>query len=831
MPGVDWSDTSADEILGGAEWQCAEAPAGSIESPDAAALDALNWLPATVPGTVASALAAAGIELDPVSIDERDWWFRASFEAADAVDAELQLDGLAGFAEIWVNGAAVATSDDMFLPLRASVAVAAGANELLIRFRSLSVELAGRRPRPRWREPRLRYANLRWARQTLLGRLIGAPPTPPPVGPWRQVRLLAASTPRVVSRVVRATPVGSGGTVEARIGVRGAITADSVVALEVDGVSTPARLEAVDGGWSVRATAQLDTVERWWPNGWGTQKLYPLALLLDGYRLELGRVGFRELRVDETGGNFRFVINDTPIFVGGAVWTPADPVGLSDDRELLRPVLETVARGNLTMLRVPGDSVYESDTFYDLCDELGILVWQDCRLAFIDPPDDEAWEALFLAELRANLARLGGRPSLAMLSGGSEIFQQAAYMGVPVPVSIPLLTERIPAVVAEELGDALYVPSSPWGGDIVTRPDTGVAHYYGVGAYLREPHDARTASPRFAAECLAFAVPPQRETVDRHFGGPVAAGQHNPAWTKTVYRDAGASWDFEDVRDHYVRALFEPALLEVRRTDPGRYLELGRATISILVGGTFAEWRRQASPSGGGLVFYLRDPSPGAGLGIIDADLVPKAPWYAMRRALAPLTVTISDEGLNGLMGHLHNATPEPFAGVVRVELFVNGELRVDAAEREITLAPRSSIELGIDAMFEGFRDLSWSHHFGNLSYDVIALSLVDETGRIVSEQVHLAGGLARPIERDLGLTADAVLIDDDTARATVRSRMFAQFVSIDAPGWLPEDTGFDLPPGREREIELLRRLPEAKAVGTVSALNGGSVTFRAAPA
>lgn len=830
MPGTDFSDTSGEDLLVGAQWHCAEASSGSIERPDAA-LDALNWIAAEVPGTVAAALAAAGIEIDPVSIDERDWWFRARFESPDAVKAELDLEGLAGFAEVWLNGVDVAASDDMFLPVRASTSVVAGENELLIRFRSLAVELAGRRPRPRWREPRLRYPNLRWARQTLMGRLVGAPPVPPTVGPWRPVLLLVDAIPRVVSRFVQATPVGAGGTVEVRVGVRGALTANSVATLEVDGVSTPAVLEEAEGGWLVRAEAKLDSVERWWPRGWGPQPLYPVALRIDGRVLDLGRVGFRDLRIDETDGGFRFVMNDTRLFLGGAVWMPADPIGLSADRSRLLPLLETVARGNLTMLRVPGDSVYESDTFYDICDELGILVWQDCRLAFIDPPSDEEWEALFLRELRANLGRLGGRPSLAMLSGGTEMAQQAAYMGVPVPVSIPLLTELIPAVVAEELGGAPYVPSSPWGGDIVSRPDTGVAHYYGVGAYLRELHDARAASPRFAAECLAFAVPPQRETVERYFGGPVSAGQHDPVWTRTVYRDAGASWDFEDVRDHYLARLFELEPLQTRRTDPGRYLELGRATISKLVGGTLGEWRRRASPSGGGLVFYLCDSVPGAGLGIVDSDLVPKAPWYALRRTLAPLAVTISDEGLNGLMGHLHNSAPEPFSGLVRVELFVNGELRVDVAEREVVVAPRSSTEFGIDAMFGGFRDLAWAHHFGNLSYDVIAVSLVDEDGRVRSEHVHLAGGLARQVERDLGLGAEVVSVDGDTARVIVRTRMFAQFVSVDVPGWLPEDCGFDLPPGRAREIELVRRLPEAKLVGTVSALNGGSVSFRAASA
>lgn len=816
--------------LARAGWQCAATAPGVAAVPQD--LDGVDWFDAEVPGTVASALSAHQVDWASADIDGHDWWYRTSFPGVWESAADLEWDGLAAFAEIWLNGQRVAETSTMFVTGRVRVTSLAEHNELVVRFRSVRTELVGRRPRPRWRVARLAYPNLRWARVSLWGRLNGAVPVPPVVGPWRELRIVQDTSARIVRRRLTATPtVSGGGIVELEAELRGdsVVKLSGSVTLRVGDATSLASIEPglEDGSWVVRGVVELGSVDLWWPVAAGHQPLYDVTITIDGQELPAGRVGFRNIAVDRSDGGFRFVVNGTALFVGGACWMPVDPIGLSADPVALRTALRSVVDGNLMMLRVSGDTVYESDAFYDLCDELGILVWQDCMLAFVDPPSDEIWEASFLDEVEDNLGRLSGRPCLALVSGGSEIAQQAAYAGVALDEGLTLLTERLPKVVERLLGDIPYLPTSPWGGDIPTRPDTGVAHYYGVGAYLRHPEDARLASPRFAAECLAFAVPPQRQSVDRAFGGAAVAG-HDPRWKRSVFRDAGASWDFEDVRDHYVAELFGVDPLAVRYSNPERYLDLGRATVATLYERVFAEWRRGHSPSGGGLVFYLRDSIPGAGMGLMDSYGLPKAPWYTLRRVLAPVAVVIADEGLNGLTAHLHNATSEAVSGTVQVDLFVDGELLVDSAEREITLAPHTSTELGIDALFSGFRDLAWAHRFGPLAYDVVAVRLVGEDGQVLSEDVHLPGGLARPVERDLGLEATVtVSADGDTAELVLRTRRFAQFVNIDAPGWRPGDGWFDLLPGQQRAVPLQRVSDGVRFVGSLRSLNGGTVVVR----
>jgi beta-mannosidase len=298
-----------------------------------------------------------------------------------------------------------------------------------------------------------------------------------------------------------------------------------------------------------------------------------------------------------------------------------------------------------------------------------------------------------------------------------------------------------------------------------------------------------------------------------------------------VYRDAGASWDFEDVTAHYAGELFGVRPEQVRRTDPERALDLARASVAHIHEQTWAEWRRAGSPCAGALVFHYRDLVPGAGLGVVDALGRPKAPWWAMRRALAPLAVLLTDEGLNGLDAHLVNDTPDPVAGTLTVELFA-GELRTESVETAVTVPARGGVRVDVTAMFDGFRDLNHSYLFGPPAQDLVVATLTvgDERRRAA----YFVDGPARPVEADLGLTArfepgaDGPTPDDALPRVLISTRRTAQFVALDVPGALASDSWFHLPPGASVSVELT---PDGSGRpvrrGHVRALNqAGAVTI-----
>jgi beta-mannosidase len=593
------------DLLEGSVWDCRATPPGQASSPEEVDRVRDGQWPAVVPGTAAGALRDAGdlswMERD---FDGSDWWFRTTFvlPADQTGPWLLTLGGVATVADAWLNGQHCWHGENMFAEQQVAIAPDRAHNELVIRCQALAPLVARRRPRAGWRTRLVDHQHLRWFRTTLLGRMPGWAGRAAPVGPWRPVTVTSVAPADLISRHLVARCSGEGGAVELSAQVRGLLPSATPASLWVGDVR--AELLVTPGVTStlLSGTVHLPTVDRWWPHTHGAQPLYPLTVEVDGQSHRLGKVGFRTVEVDRRHDGFSVEINGVPVFCRGACWVPPDPVSLVSSPEEVDRTLGLLVEGNLNMIRVPGTMTYESDAFLDACDALGILVWQDCMLANMEPPDDDEFRSELDTELRQVLSRLQGRPCLTVVSGGSEIEQQAAMMGVEAEAWTPaLLTKTIPDLVTQQLPGIPYVPSSPTGGSPPFRVDTGVAHYFGVGAYQRPLDDIRRSDVRFAAECLAFATPPEPELVEAVYGDAAAAG-HAPVWKQAVPRDAGASWDFEDVTSYYVRQLFgdDPALL--RYADPERALALSRAAVVECVTATFSEWRRAGSRCSGGLV-------------------------------------------------------------------------------------------------------------------------------------------------------------------------------------------------------------------------------------
>lgn len=783
-------------------WECASSPAGTITGPLDLGLSDLDWIPAEVPGTVAGALAAAGRwrwdEQDSAALDGRDWWFRCEFEGDPIADRRLECEGLATLAEVWINGRTVLSSDNMWVPQAAEVELRAGRNQLVIRFAALEPFLQQRRPRPRWRTGLLRHQNLRWVRTALPGRIPGWAAAAAPVGPWRPIRLLAAQR-QVTARRVSVRCDGGDGLLTIELTVQG-IDNETPVEVWCEGHVTPAVLEPDRGTYSARVV--IREVQRWWPHTHGDPFLYPVEIALDGEVLERFRVGFRTVTILRVDGGFTPLVNGQPTFCRGACWSEPDPVSLTPSDQQLRRSLDLLRQAGGNMVRLGGYGFYQSSTFWDLCDELGILVWQDCMMAAYDPPDDERWTDALIEEIRVVLEPLGRHPSLAVVCGSSETYQQAAMWGLPAERrDVPLLEQAIPAVLGDVLPGIPYVPSTPSGGDPPFVPSVGVSHYFGVGAFLRPPAEVRRDGVRFAAECLAFATPPEPRTVEAAFGSAAVAG-HDPSWKQGVPRDPGASWDFEDVVDHYVRDLFGIDTLGLRMRDPDRALDLCRAAVCSLMEATFGEWRRPASPCAGGLVLSWQDLWPGAGWGLLDASGRPKAPWYVLRRLLQPRAVWLVDEGLSGYQIHVANDRPEPCEGRLTLQAITGDGTVTAEGALDVNVAAHSADTFGEAMLLGGFRDLGGAYRFGAPAHVAVVARLDGIEGGTVGESIALvAPQVVAAADPSL---AGTVAFDPEAGwSARIRCDGPAHWVAFSVDGWDMSDNWFHLLPGRERCVAL----------------------------
>ncbi|WP_247872098.1 glycoside hydrolase family 2 protein [Azospirillum sp. TSO35-2] len=752
-------------------------------------------LAATVPGTAAQALRAAGrwsLEAPSALHDTDSLFLTRLYGHGPRV---LRFHGLATLAEVRLDGECILTSDSMHLAHEVPVTLN-GEAELAIRFHALHPALAAKKGRARWRTKLAEPAALRFVRTTLLGHMPGWCPPVHAVGPYRPVELVEDSGPlRVLAADLRSGYDGRDGRLSLRLTVEGA-AAGTTGTVEVAGTAVPLAFDGID---AFHADLTVPGVAPWWPHSHGEPALHAVTARIGTTDIELGRVGFRSLAVDRgpDGRGFALLVNGVRVFCRGGCWTPPDIVGLSSDRAVYEPALRQMREAGANMVRVGGTMLYEGDAFFELCDELGILVWQDAMLANFDYPTDPAFLESVRAEIAQLLDRTQASPSLAVLCGGSEMEQQAAMLGLPrASRTQPALEAVWTAEAAARRPDLVLVPNSPSGGALPFIANAGVSHYYGVGAYLRPLDDARRADVRFASECLAFANVPEGDPL----GVPAL---HHPRWKERVPRDPGASWDFEDVRDQYLEDLYRVDPRRLRTEDPDRYRRLSRAVTGEVMQAVFDEWRRAGSSCAGGLVWQWRDLWPGAGWGVVAADGTPKPAWHALQRAFRPQRVILTDEGVNGLAVHLVNDGARPVDALLRLTAWRDGAVPVLRVERPVTLPARGAVALPMAELSDRFFDATYAYRFGPCPHDAVTAQLVsaDGGGEPIDESHHFPGGRLLP-RADLGLTAVAERRGGDWV-LRLATRRFACSVHVEDERFHAEESWFHLPPGVERTVRL----------------------------
>ena len=779
-------------------WRMVLTPAGQCATSAEAAQHG-DFLPATVPGTVAGALEAAGRfdRAAPMPLQDQDAWYVLDFPETVRGAFTLRFEGLATVADVYLNEAIILSSESMYETYDVEVQLSGG-DGLAIHFRAMAPFLEASGPRARWRPQMMDTQGLRLVRTTLLGHMPGWCPSVQAVGPWRPIRLIPKVEGRVDDLQIRSSLSEEGaGFLSVSLRIDGE-PAD--LTLGCAGQTAPMARDG-EGRW--HAQLDLPGITPWWPHSHGAPVLHDISLIRDGVAQKLGRTGFRRIVIDRgvDGSDFSLSVNGVPVFCRGAVWASADIVRLPGDRESYRPFLALAAGAGMNMIRIGGTMAYETRAFFDLCDEMGLLVWQDFMFANYDYPVKEAvFRAHVEAEASQLLGRLQGSPSLAVLCGGSEIHQQAAMMGLPERFwTGPLTDEILPGIAAAHRPDVPYVANSPVGGALPFQPNAGIAHYYGVGAYCRPLEDARRADIRFAAECLAFANVPQQATLDRHLPVPPV---HHPRWKARVPRDNAASWDFEDIREHYLHLIYGIDPARLRREDPARYLDFSRAVTGEVMEATFGEWRRAGSSCHGALVWTLQDLLPGPGWGVIDATGAPKPVWYALKRAFRPLQLLLTDEGTNGLDIHILNE----MAGEAEVKLEIaclrDGMQPVVRGSRELRVQGRSAQKIAATDLFGAFFDTTYAYRFGPPAHDVTVASLLDAQGQLIAEAFHFPQGRAAALH---DATIEASLTRNEAGwRLDLSTERFAQSVHIAIDGYRPDDDWFHLAPGRARSLRLI---------------------------
>lgn len=506
-------------------------------------------LPARVPGSVHTDLMAAGVIPDPYLDDNEallawigrcDWEYRTSitWTAADAASHErhdLVFDGLDTIAEIRLEGHLLGTTANMHRTYRFDVGglLHEGENELVVRFSS-PVRYANRQSLSLGYRPQVNrhpFNAIRkmacsfgwdWGLETATS------------GMWRPVRLESWSGARLASVRVEAGVAdgaveGSPGTVDVHVELERAAGPAEAATVEVGVAGQMATVDVPAGQEAVHVVVAVPSVRLWWPAGYGEQPLYDVDVTVsrNGAAADAARrrVGFRTVRLDidpdEHGTSFQFVVNGQSVFVRGANWIPDDAFPHRVTRERYAARIAQARMANMNLLRVWGGGIYEADDFYDLCDEQGMLTWQDFLFACAAYAEEEPLRSEVEAEVRDNVTRLAHHASLVLWNGNNENLWGYHDWNWERRLDgrswgLGYYTELLPRVLAELDPSRPYTPGSPWSGTLDRHPndpDHGSIHSWELWNRQDYPH-YRDVVPRFLAE-FGWQAPPTWSALTR----------------------------------------------------------------------------------------------------------------------------------------------------------------------------------------------------------------------------------------------------------------------------------------------------------------------------
>lgn len=754
-------------------------------------------------------------------IEERDWEYRGVIQVPPAMlgeaEVELAADGLDTLATVSLNGTEAGRGDNMFVGHRWPVKrlLRPGANELTIRFDSAARHIRdtrrGHQPRE-YNDPVGRCQVLR-KQQSQFGWDWG--PRFVTAGIWRDLRLEAWTGNRL-----------EGVRVTQRHERDGSVTLEFVPELARPDRRIRCRhrlkLGSIPVAEGAGTTVHVRHPQLWWPNGHGEQPLYTLEVsVVDGNGVPLGhwlrRLGLRTIELDrqadDEGDAFRFVVNGRPLFAKGANWIPAHSFVAGLGRTDYARDLRAAADAHMNMIRVWGGGIYESEDFYDLCDELGLLVWQDFMFACSLYPGDQAFRQSVAREAAHQVRRLRHRACLALWCGNNEIAQlNADLLGQPrARRDYEAIFHRVlPEAVARHDGVTAYWPSSQWRGDGDNGHEAGErrgdTHFWGVWHSRAPVKDYEKWRFRFVSEFgMQSYCSPETQAA---FCPADDANVFGPSMENHQKNRGGNQVILDYVSRRYRFPSTQAGLIYLSQLNQAYCMQIG-----------VEHYRRLMPHCMGALYWQLNDCWPAASWSSIEFTGRWRALHHVARRFFAPALVSAHVPGdetfgignyRSSSVGEVHLYTvcddPEPAAGLLRWDVFHLSGRKLLSGRKTVALRYGRSVRQKTLSL----KKLLARHGRDHL---VVRFAL-DAKGRCVSED---SAFLAPPRFLDLPPARTKVRVRAEGPRrcvVTFTSDAFQHRFAFDLPGIAhrASDNYFELFPHEPKSVELELVRPQTVA-------------------
>ncbi len=766
-------------------------------------------VPFVLPGDAITALHAGGVIDDPYLRDneygvrwvaDRDWIARRSFEVDDPAGLTwLVADGLDTVAEIRINGVTVLTAASSFREHVAPLGgvLRAGSNSVEILFRSNTraadalqrsmpfrvPSMDANSPIPNGNMLRKVQCDFGWDWNLAVA----------PFGLYGSLRLVEGEIAGV-----RFSQAHEAGRVRLTVAVdlRGAAGAGVPWQVSTGGVAVAGTADA-NGGFE--AEFLLEDPALWWPAGAGAQALTEVRIETAG-QMKICRVALRQVELvtapDAAGAGFGFRVNGRDIFARGANWIPADALAGRITPEKTRGLLQSAVDANMNMIRIWGGGRYEAEWFYDLCDELGLMVWQDFMFACNLYPSTPEFLAEVDREVAYQARRLAHR--VALWCGDNELigalgwFEESRMDRDRYLVSYDRLNRTIEAALKRAVPEAVWWPSSPSPGvmnfgDAWHQDGAGDMHFWSVWHEGRDFEHYRDVRPRFCSE-FGFQSYPSMAVI-RSFAAPGDMNIASPVM-ESHQKNRGGNARIAETMFRYFRF---PEGFE-------NFVWLSQVQQGLAIKTAVDYWRSLKPHCMGALYWQLNDTWPVASWASLDYGGGWKLLHYMARRFFAPVTAALIPDGAGKIGVSAVNDGP----GQVRISVVLSAV----APDGTVQAIASGGGEVGPDAAGEiaAIREdqvpegsvlvLEWSASNGHSGLDHLAprrykaLDLVDPGLRIESS------------------------VRDGTVVARISAGALALFVTLEAdcPGRF-SDNAVTVWPGRDAVIEFRPDAGEAADV------------------
>jgi beta-mannosidase len=772
-----------------------------------ASADGAHRTEMSIPGDVHSALKAAGIIADPYfGRNENDvqWvaqgeWIAERRFIVDDPDGSWYLDitDLDTVAIVFINGVPVLSADNCFRRYRPDVSstLQSGENTIRIHFHSSVAAGAERQARQPFYIPystancpipngnmlRKPQCHFGWDWNIALA----------PLGLYGKISLNRLETARIEHIVTRQRH--DEGKVELHVALTLYAKDPGIVPVhfELDGerVRLDCGIEA--GETVIRHVFEIDDPKLWWPAGSGDQHLYKLTVDIPGETVTR-QIGLRTVELltdpDEAGSRFAFRINGREIFCRGANWIPADALFSLTSPEKTEDLLQSAVDANMNMIRVWGGGFYEADWFYDLCDRLGLMVWQDFQFACNLYPSTSDFLENVEAEVGYQVRRLISHPSIIVWCGDNELvgalnwFKESLENRDRYLVSYDRLNRVIEQALRQAAPEAIWWPSSPASGyldygDAWHADGSGDMHYWSVWHENKPFDNYRSVRPRFCSEFgfQSYTSLPVIETYaaskDMNIASPVMEHHQknvggNERIAGTMFRNFRFPKDFPN------------------------FVYLSQVQQGVAIKTAVDYWRSLKPHCMGALYWQLNDTWPVASWSSLDYGGSWKVLHYMARRFFQPVAVAaIPSEDGEDIRISLVNDTPADVTVTINLSLLTLSGERKPLRSIEAVCTP----DAAVTALTVPVSDLPEN--------SILAWTFTASNG--TGGDGHYVRGTYKALDlQPAGLELSMSPAGDGAVDILVQAKGLALFVLVESStAGRYSDNAFDLAAGESRRI------------------------------